>query len=180
MFIDYYELLELSSTANSNEVQTAFRRQALKWHPDENPGLDTTLKMQLINEAKLILLDTEAREKYDHQYLKFKLFQSTRKNSPNPKQQQTQSHEERQSSQATASYGGSHTSFEFEDELLKKWMRNAKTQAVDLAKQTIDELRQMSKTGIIEGMNAMGKALLSQIVISVMVLLIIALIRGCS
>jgi curved DNA-binding protein CbpA len=176
MFIDYYELLELSSTATSNEVKTAFRQQALKWHPDKNPGVDTTLKMQLINEAKLILLDTEAREKYDKQYLKFKLFQSTSKNSPDHKQQKTQS----QDSQAKASSGGSHTSFEFDDELLKKWMRNAKTQAVDLAKQTIDELGQMSKTGIREGMNAMGNALLSQIVISVMVLLIIALIRGCS
>ena len=62
MFIDYYEVLEIKSTASIEEVKAAFKMQALKWHPDRNLGVDTTLRMQLINEAYLILKDVEARQ----------------------------------------------------------------------------------------------------------------------
>ena len=68
MFIDYYVLFEVSPSASSEEIKSSFRREALKWHPDCNPDIDTNVKMQLLNEAKLILLDSEAREKYDYQY----------------------------------------------------------------------------------------------------------------
>ena len=68
MFRDYYAILEIKQNANQEEIKAAFKRQALKWHPDRNQGTDTTSKMQAINEAKLILLDTEARMKYDIEY----------------------------------------------------------------------------------------------------------------
>ena len=61
MFIDYYELLEIDSSASPVDIKSAFKKQALKWHPDKNPGIDTTEMMQRINEAYLILKDEEAR-----------------------------------------------------------------------------------------------------------------------
>ena len=72
MFRDYYAILAIDQNANQEEIKSAFKRQALKWHPDKNPGIDTTSKMQLINEAKLILLDRDARGKYDVEYNRYK------------------------------------------------------------------------------------------------------------
>ena len=75
MFKDYYKILEVSQNATDEEIKKAFREQAIKWHPDRNQGTDTTLRMQEINEAHLILKDKEARTRYDIEYNKFKQYQ---------------------------------------------------------------------------------------------------------
>ena len=68
MFRDYYKILEVSKTASAEEITKAYRRLAQKWHPDKNPGKNTTEKMALINEARLILKDPEKRARYDREY----------------------------------------------------------------------------------------------------------------
>jgi molecular chaperone DnaJ len=35
---DYYEVLGISRTADEQEIKHAFHREALRWHPDRNPG----------------------------------------------------------------------------------------------------------------------------------------------
>ena len=35
---DYYEILEVTRTSNDGEIKSAYRRLALKFHPDRNPG----------------------------------------------------------------------------------------------------------------------------------------------
>ncbi len=35
---DYYEVLEVSRTASDGELKASFRKLAMKWHPDKNPG----------------------------------------------------------------------------------------------------------------------------------------------
>ena len=71
MFVDYYKILEIEKSSTQQEIKVAFRKQAIKWHPDKNPGIDVNEKMQLINEAYLILKDEEARNHYDIEYIKF-------------------------------------------------------------------------------------------------------------
>jgi DnaJ-class molecular chaperone len=58
MFIDYYAVLEIEETASFEQVKSAFKKQALKWHPDRNIGMDTKIKMQEINEDYVLLKDT--------------------------------------------------------------------------------------------------------------------------
>ncbi len=62
---DYYEVLELPRTANEEEIKKAFRRLALKYHPDRNREADAAERFKEINEAYQILNDQETRARYD-------------------------------------------------------------------------------------------------------------------
>jgi molecular chaperone DnaJ len=63
---DYYEVLGLSRTADAKEVKTAYRRLAMKYHPDQNPG-DTAAeeKFKEVAEAYQVLSDADQRQRYD-------------------------------------------------------------------------------------------------------------------
>jgi molecular chaperone DnaJ len=62
----YYETLAVERTANDGEIKTAFRKQAMQWHPDRNPG-DTGAEHRFkeINEAYEVLKDPDKRAAYD-------------------------------------------------------------------------------------------------------------------
>jgi molecular chaperone DnaJ len=63
---DYYEILEVSRTATDQEIKSSYRRLALKFHPDRNPG-DKAAEEQfkLAAEAYAILSDGDKRARYD-------------------------------------------------------------------------------------------------------------------
>lgn len=63
---DYYQVLGVEPKATSEEIKHAFRRLALKTHPDRNPG-DQKAEEQFkkINEAYGVLIDPHKREQYD-------------------------------------------------------------------------------------------------------------------
>jgi molecular chaperone DnaJ len=64
--IDYYEVLEVSREASFEEIKKAYRKLALKYHPDRNPGdKEAEEKFKLINEAYQVLSDEEKRALYD-------------------------------------------------------------------------------------------------------------------
>lgn len=71
MLKDYYKILGITPAATQEEIKKAYRSQSLQWHPDRNPGVDTTAKMQDINEAYNILKDSTTRARYDAEYVKF-------------------------------------------------------------------------------------------------------------
>lgn len=52
---DAYSILGILITATLAEIKTAFRKMAMKWHPDKNPGVNTTEKMQKIIAAYTFL-----------------------------------------------------------------------------------------------------------------------------
>ncbi len=63
---DYYEVLGVSKTATDEEIKKAYRKLALKYHPDYNPGDKTAEeKFKEINEAHEVLSDPEKRKRYD-------------------------------------------------------------------------------------------------------------------
>jgi DnaJ-class molecular chaperone len=163
MFKDYYTILEVSEIATNEEIKVAFKRQALKWHPDRNIGKDTTSHMQEINEAYLILKDNEARDRYNIEYQRFK-------------QYQRQSAQREKQKEKTYEY----TDYNIYDDVLKKWMDNAKKQAVDLAQQTIRDLNGMVKVGAKAAGKEAGKMFIAQIVIGVITLIIFGLVKACS
>lgn len=63
---DYYEVLGLKKGASEDEIKKAFRKSAMKYHPDRNPGdKEAEEKFKEINEAYSILSDPEKKDKYD-------------------------------------------------------------------------------------------------------------------
>ena len=64
--IDYYELLELERGADEATLKSAYRRLAMKWHPDKNPGdAAAEQKFKSISEAYDVLKDPQKRAAYD-------------------------------------------------------------------------------------------------------------------
>ncbi len=63
---DYYEVLGVSRTATQEEIAQAYRRLALKYHPDRNPGDEEAVRrFKEASEAFEVLSDPEKRAKYD-------------------------------------------------------------------------------------------------------------------
>lgn len=65
--VDYYSLLEVTKNASAADIKKAYRRLALKWHPDKNPTNqeEATKKFKEISEAYEVLSDDKKRKVYD-------------------------------------------------------------------------------------------------------------------
>jgi len=64
--IDYYEILEITRSADSDEIKKAYRKLALQYHPDRNQGdKEAEEKFKAINEAYQVLSDEQKRATYD-------------------------------------------------------------------------------------------------------------------
>ena len=122
-FKDYYQILGIQVSASQEEIKKAYRRESRKWHPDVNPGVDVTEKMQDINEAYAILKDEEKRKRYDAEYRRFIVSTPT----VNP------------------------SDFEVQDENLKSDMESAREYAQQLVKDFVDSFADSTKTAAASG-----------------------------
>ena len=63
---DYYKILGLSRDAKPKDIKKAYRKLAIKWHPDKNPGDKVAEeKFKEISEAYEVLSDESKRKQYD-------------------------------------------------------------------------------------------------------------------
>ena len=63
---DYYSILGVDKGASSDDIKKAYRKLAIKYHPDKNPGDKSAEdKFKQINEAYSVLSDSEKRRNYD-------------------------------------------------------------------------------------------------------------------
>ena len=64
--MDYYKILGVNKDADENEIKKAYRKLAIKYHPDKNLGnKEAEEKFKEINEAYEVLSDKDKRSKYD-------------------------------------------------------------------------------------------------------------------
>ena len=62
---DYYEVLGVAKGADAKEIKRAYRKLAMAYHPDRNPGLDGEEKFKEASEAYEVLSDPQKRTTYD-------------------------------------------------------------------------------------------------------------------
>jgi len=63
---DYYELLEVARGADDATIKSSYRKLAMRWHPDKNPGdADAEARFKAISEAYDCLKDPQKRAAYD-------------------------------------------------------------------------------------------------------------------
>ena len=79
MEIDYYEVLDVPASASPDEIKKAYRKLAMKVHPDRNPGdQEAEDKFKQSTEAYEVLSDSSKRQIYDtygHEGLKSRGYQ---------------------------------------------------------------------------------------------------------
>jgi DnaJ-class molecular chaperone len=64
--MDYYSILDIPKTASHDEIKKAYRKLAMKHHPDRNGGDDTQFKK--IQEAYNVLIDPNKKQQYDNPF----------------------------------------------------------------------------------------------------------------
>src|SRR5579864_8617921 len=63
---DYYEVIEVTRTSTAEEIKKAYRRLAVKFHPDKNPGdPHAEERFKELGEAYDVLMDADKRAAYD-------------------------------------------------------------------------------------------------------------------
>lgn len=65
---DYYKILGINKTATQDEIKSAYKKLAIKWHPDKNPDneKEASEQFKLIAEAYGVLSDPEKKQMYDN------------------------------------------------------------------------------------------------------------------
>src|SRR5688500_7934360 len=128
MVPDYYERLGVPPKASKETIKKAFRRLALRYHPDKCSLSNAHTIFISINEAYLILSDDEARIRYDREYVIYYGYNFTDVNAEIKSKPDQFDNENR-----------------FKDETLNHWAKNAREQAEEYDKMSYSEFYQLLK-----------------------------------
>ncbi len=171
-FIDYYSVLELPFTTSTIEIKSAYRALVKKYHPDINHSPNATAKMQLLNEAYLILSDAQAKALYDIERKRyFEANQSQARQSSQQSSYQSATH----STQRPNTESESGQGYTFESDTLRDWVEKARQQAKDITAQAV-----IDAGGIIkEAGNGIANGVGRVIVYFVAINIIFLLAKGC-
>ncbi|MBQ1667208.1 MAG: J domain-containing protein [Prevotella sp.] len=151
MFKDYYKILGITPAATQEEIKKAYRSQSLQWHPDKNPGMDTTAKMQDINEAYNILKDAATRERYDAEYARFS---------------STRFEQQKSAPKAEANY-------DINDDTLKEDIKEARKAAEDYVREFYASLKKDTKKAARGAWDEMKGYLIFSVIMSFIVMAVI-------
>jgi DnaJ-class molecular chaperone len=67
MNLDYFEVLEVEKTASQDDIKSAYRRLAAKYHPDRNKSEDAVERFQKIQQSYSVISDPKKRRAYIEQ-----------------------------------------------------------------------------------------------------------------
>lgn len=70
MMKNYYKILEVDFNTSADEIKKAYRRLALKYHPDRNPNISSKFFIE-VTEAYEVLFDATKRQTYDNYFKQF-------------------------------------------------------------------------------------------------------------
>eukprot|EP01026_Neomeris_dumetosa_P040738 TRINITY_DN3370_c0_g2_i4.p2 TRINITY_DN3370_c0_g2~~TRINITY_DN3370_c0_g2_i4.p2 ORF type:complete len:245 (-),score=13.70 TRINITY_DN3370_c0_g2_i4:297-1031(-) len=135
---DYYSVLGLSRTANDQEIKKAFRKLALKYHPDRLTGqtdknkLDAALKFKQITEAYNVLSDSAKRKEYNVRF--------SNQNHPSSSGGRSYSSPEDYRSQSGAYYSYQNTNNTYDSYYYKQWQKQQQQ-----AKQSSNQSKQQGQ-----------------------------------
>lgn len=63
--VDYYEILGVARTASDDDIKSAYKKMALKFHPDKNQAPEAEEAFKKVSEAYQTLKDAQEREYYN-------------------------------------------------------------------------------------------------------------------
>lgn len=75
--LNYYDVLGIEKNSSLNEIKNAYRKLALKFHPDKNKSIDAEKRFIEINEANEVLSNLVKRKCYDSEYFKNNPYQES-------------------------------------------------------------------------------------------------------
>ena len=87
---DYYEILQVHEKAEPEVIQAAYKRLAIKYHPDVNKSLDSEERMKMINIAYATLKEVSKRAEYDRKRIQGKVKEEI--NDKKPDEQKSEYH----------------------------------------------------------------------------------------
>ena len=148
---DYYQILEVSYSATSEEIKSSYRRLLKKWHPDVNDSQENKLRTQEIIEAYEILGNNETRSRYDKEY------------------------QRKQSSSR-----GQDIEYQYQDADLEQDIQNAQKKAADTVQEFINDLKKRGSRAKSAAWQEAKKQVIVLVQIFVFFALVSIMLRACS